>query len=170
MFRESERLSAGISSLAVIFWLIFLFKTFSVSTLLNCYFPPYLIFCCWLDLVTYLQHTDHKMLYYRDEAWSYFLGAFSTCDRNYGSIVNHFMHNIETHVVHHIFFTEIPHYNLVKATNAVKEMLGEYYVKDETPIAMAFFRSLKRCVVVPDEGEVCKYEPKEYIADRKSVV
>lgn len=92
------------------------------------------------------------MLYYRDETWSYFLGAFTTVDRNYGSIINHLMHNIETHVVHHIFFTAIPHYNLVKATNAVKEMLGDYYIYDETPVPFAFLKSLKRCIVVPDEG------------------
>jgi len=68
------------------------------------------------------------------------------------------MHNIETHVVHHIFFTAIPHYNLVKATDSVKHMFGEYYLKDESSIPFAMFRSLKKCVYVPDEGQVLKYE------------
>jgi len=54
MFRPDERVEAGISSIAVIAWLIFLFKTWEFTVLLDLYFVPYLIFCCWLDLVTYL--------------------------------------------------------------------------------------------------------------------
>jgi len=41
-------------------------------------------------------------------------------------------------------------------------MLGDYYVKDETPVPLSFFRSLKNCVCVPDEGKVVKYEKEEY--------
>lgn len=43
------------------------------------------------------------MLYYRDDLWSYFLGAFTTVDRNYGSIVNHFMHNIGNYFYKYIY-------------------------------------------------------------------
>lgn len=80
------------------------------------------------------------------------------------------MHNIETHVVHHIFFTQIPHYNLVKATDAVKELLGDYYIKDETFIPFALMRSLKKCIVVPNKGngEVVKYESYDYIERENS--
>ena len=58
-----------------------------------------------------------QALYYRDGAWTYYLGALSTVDRTYGSVIDHLHHNIETHVLHHVFFTKIPHYNLVKATD-----------------------------------------------------
>lgn len=94
MFKPHERVEAGISSVAVFAFLYFLFSNWSFSTLWTCYFVPYLIFVAWLDLVTYLQHTDEKSLFYRDSEWEYFAAAFSTIDRNYGRIVNHFMHNI----------------------------------------------------------------------------
>lgn len=105
MFKPNERVGAAISSISVVAFLVYLLVNWDIITLLNGYFVPYFIFCFWLDLVTFLQHTDEKMLYYRDETWEYFLGAFSTVDRNYGSIINHLHHNIEIHVIHHIFFT-----------------------------------------------------------------
>lgn len=37
-------------------------------------------------------------------------------------------------------------------------MLGEYYVKDEEFVPFSFFRSLRKCIYVPDEGKVVKYE------------
>lgn len=38
-------------------------------------------------------------------------------------------------------------------------MLGDYYIKDESFVPFSMFRSLKKCVFVPDEGTVLKYEP-----------
>ena len=40
---------------------MFLFMNWSLPTLLECYFIPYLIFTAWLSMVTYLQHTDEKV-------------------------------------------------------------------------------------------------------------
>jgi fatty acid desaturase len=49
-------------------------------------------------------------------------GGLSTRDRDYG-IFNDIHHNIGTHVVHHLF-PQIPHYNIVKATEYIKPVLG----------------------------------------------
>lgn len=50
------------------------------------------------------------------QEWSYLRGALTTVDRDYG-LFNNIHHNIETHVVHHLF-PQIPHYNLVEAVSA----------------------------------------------------
>lgn len=43
--------------------------------------PPYLLFVCWLDLVTLMQHTDSNALFFRGNAWSFLRGAMSTVVR-----------------------------------------------------------------------------------------
>jgi omega-3 fatty acid desaturase (delta-15 desaturase) len=90
----------------------------------------YWVFVAWLDMVTYLHHhgpedAAMKMPWYRGEEWSYLRGGLTTLDRDYG-IFNKIHHNIETHVVHHLF-PQIPHYHLVEATKAAKEVMGPYY-------------------------------------------
>ncbi|KAJ1482714.1 hypothetical protein T484DRAFT_1803020 [Baffinella frigidus] len=86
---------------------------------------PCVVFVAWLDLVTYLHHTDKDMPWYRDPEWSYLRGGLTTTDRDYG-ILNGVHHDIGTHVVHHLF-PQIPHYNLCEATEAVKPLMGPYY-------------------------------------------
>ena len=99
--------------------------------MLKLYFLPYVVGVMWLDLVTYLHHhgpdDGHAaMPWYRGAEWSYLRGGLTTLDRDFGPIINKMHHNIETHVVHHLF-PQIPHYNLVEATEAVKPLLGPYY-------------------------------------------
>jgi len=94
------------------------------------YLIPYLIGVAWLDLVTYLHHhgpdeAHADMPWYRGAEWSYLRGGLTTLDRDFG-VFNKLHHNIETHVVHHLF-PQIPHYHLVEATKAVKPVLGDYY-------------------------------------------
>lgn len=76
-----------------------------------------------------------------------------TVDRDYG-ILNKVFHNItDTHVIHHLF-PSMPHYNAMEATRAVKEVLGEYYHFDGTPILKAAWREFRECIYVePDEDE-----------------
>ena len=45
---------------------------------------PYLVFVAWLDLVTYLHHTDKDLPWYRDPEWTYLRGGLTTTDRDYG--------------------------------------------------------------------------------------
>jgi omega-3 fatty acid desaturase (delta-15 desaturase) len=163
LFSKEERVGSFISTFCVVAWLTFLFVTFPVMTLLDAYFMPYLFFVMWLDLVTYLHHTDSTMTYYRDNAWSFLKGGLSTVDRSYGAVIDHLHHDIGTHMIHHLFFTKIPHYHLLDATEALKPILGEHYVMDTTPIVSAFMKSAEACHYVDDKGTVLKYHARAEI-------
>lgn len=117
---------------------------------------PYLVFCGWLDLVTYLQHTDASLPWYRGEEWSWLRGALSTVDRRYG-IFETLHHDAGCHVVHHLFPT-IPHYRLREAAAAVRPLLGVHYRDAQTGIGRAFLDATRECQVVPTEGGVVYYE------------
>jgi len=158
LFDSSQTLPAAFSTVCIVAWLGFLFSTWDVLTLLDAYFVPYLIFAAWLSLVTYLQHTDPLGVYYRDGEWTYLKGALSTIDRSYGSVINYFHHNIETHVVHHILFTSIPHYHLKEATAAVRPLLGSAYLYDARPFYTAFLDNVRKCRWVDNDGKVVKYQ------------
>jgi omega-3 fatty acid desaturase (delta-15 desaturase) len=165
MFQKSERLGAAISSMTVIVFLGTLLKNLLLTDFLYYYAGPYVIFIIWLALVTYLQHTDEKGLYFKGASWDYLRAALSTFDRTYshlidpfnlgyGWILDHLHHNIsDAHVVHHLFFTAIPHYRLKEATAAIIPILGKHYNFDPTPLPKAFWRSVTRCNFVPDDNE-----------------
>lgn len=138
LFTKEERPMIFLSVSCVLAFLGILFYNFPILTLIDAYFIPWLLFTYWLSMVTYLQHTDIKATYYRDGEWTYLKGALSTIDRSYFDLVDHFMHDIGTHVVHHLFFTKLPHYNLRKATKAVLPILGQYYIRDTTFFPLAF--------------------------------
>ncbi len=57
--------------------------------------------------MTYLHHhgshdPTEKLPWFRGEEWNYMRGGLTTLDRDFG-IFNKIHHNIETHVVHHLF-------------------------------------------------------------------
>jgi omega-3 fatty acid desaturase (delta-15 desaturase) len=89
-------------------------------------------------------------------------GGLSTIDRDYGWF-NNIHHDIGTHVVHHLF-PQIPHYNLVEATESIKPIMGEFYrdLKKSGPIPVhlldSLIRSLKEDHFVSDEGDVVYYQ------------
>lgn len=118
--------------------------------LIKYYAMPYIVFVIWLDLVTFLHHTEADIPWYRGEDWTFLKGAISSIDRDYG-LINHIHHDIGTHVAHHIFLN-IPHYNLLKATAAIKPIMGEYFHESKEPIWKSLWRSAISCHFVPDTG------------------
>lgn len=90
------------------------------------YVMPLLVFGWWIVTVTYLQHHSPHTLVYDDTDWSFVKAAFETVDRTYGFGIDHLSHHItDGHVVHHLFFTKIPHYHLPLATSALRKYLLE---------------------------------------------
>lgn len=118
--------------------------------LVQYYLAPYLVFIVWIDLVTFLHHTEQEIPWYRGKDWFFLKGALSTIDRDYG-FLNAIHHNIGTHVAHHIFLT-MPHYYLKTATEAIKPVLGDYYRESKTPIWSSFMHSYRTCRWVPNTG------------------
>eukprot|EP00163_Fabomonas_tropica_P009145 TRINITY_DN18942_c0_g1_i1.p1 TRINITY_DN18942_c0_g1~~TRINITY_DN18942_c0_g1_i1.p1 ORF type:complete len:387 (-),score=75.73 TRINITY_DN18942_c0_g1_i1:372-1532(-) len=135
------------------------------------YFVPYIICSMWLSLVTYLHHTHPDATFYRNKEWSFTKGAGTTTDRDFGPVINYLHHNIETHFIHHLFFTKIPHYHLKEATKAALPILGEHYNIDTRNPFLAFLSDLKYCMTVPDQGEKVNFnERATYLAARKRKV
>lgn len=89
-------------------------------------FAPWLVLSFWLFMVTYLQHHSDDGVLYTDDTWSFTKGAFETVDRDYGKWINRMSHHMmDGHVVHHLFFTKVPHYRLEDATVALQKGLAE---------------------------------------------
>lgn len=90
------------------------------------YVAPWFVFSWWLVTVTYLQHHNHDTLVYDEHDWKFVEAAFETVDRKFGYGIDTLHHHItDGHVAHHLFFTKIPHYNLMIATNAIVNYLKE---------------------------------------------
>ena len=63
---------------------------------------------------------------YTDDTFTFQRGAFETVDRNYGKYINRMSHHMmDGHVIHHLFFTKVPHYRLEAATAALREGMKE---------------------------------------------
>lgn len=161
LFRPTEKWDVIISSVccaAMVAFLGFLTYQNGWLFLLKYYLGPYLVFVVWLDLVTFLHHTEPDIPWYRGKDWYFLKGALSTVDRDYG-FINNIHHNIGTHVAHHIFIG-IPHYHLITATEAIKPMLGDFYRCSKQPILKAFWNSYRSCHFVSDEGSRVYYRSK----------
>ncbi len=159
LFRPHEKWQVLTSTICCVLMLSFLTALglhYGIGFVFQYYLMPYLVFVAWLDLVTFLHHTDEEIPWYRGKDWYFLKGALSTIDRNYG-FVNPIHHNIGTHVAHHIFIT-IPHYHLLEATEAIKPVLGEHYHVSHEPIWKALWRSYRNCYFVPDSGSKVYYK------------
>ena len=118
---------------------------------------PYFVYAMWLTFVTYMQHVSPEVPVYDRKDWTSLKGALATVDRNYGPF-NWLTHNIgNLHVIHHIFPT-IPHYYAKEATEAVKPVLGDWYMKSDRFVLGDFMRTLIGCHYVEhgDGQEVWK--------------
>ena len=159
LFRPSEKwdvLTSTVLWTGMIGFLGWLAYQYGGLFLLKYYIGPYVVFVMWLDLVTFLHHTEPDIPWYRGDDWYFLKGALSTIDRTYG-VIDPIHHNIGTHVAHHIF-SNMPHYHLKAATEAIKPVLGDYYRKSEEPIWRAFVNSYLLCHFVPDQGSKVYYQ------------
>lgn len=158
LFRPHEKWDVLTSTVCCTFMLGLLIGvgiTHGFLFLLTYYIVPYLIFVAWLDVVTFLHHTEEDIPWYRGKDWYFLKGALSTIDRDYG-FFNPIHHNIGTHVAHHIFIT-IPHYHLLEATEAIRPVLGDYYYVSHEPILKSLWRSYRNCHFVADTGSKIYY-------------
>lgn len=122
------------------------------------YFIPYMVVNCDLVLITYLQHTDTYIPHYTEAEFEWLRGALSTVDRSFGWVLDAAFHHIaDTHVVHHIFH-EMPWYNAQEATKHVRAVLGDYYLRDNTPIPAAVWRAWTNCKYVEDNEAYAYYK------------
>ena len=162
LFRESEKWDVITSTTCIALFVAFLgYIGFTAGPLFlfNYYIMPYLVFVVWLDLVTFLHHTEADIPWYRNDSWYFLKGAISTIDRDYG-LFNSIHHNIGTHVAHHIFLN-MPHYYLKDATAAIKPVMGEYFRESKEPIFKSLWRSARECIYVPNEGQKVYYQRAE---------
>jgi omega-3 fatty acid desaturase (delta-15 desaturase) len=95
---------------------------------------PWIVFSFWLFMVTYMQHHKEETLLFDDSSWTFLDGALETVDRRFGFGIDEFHHNItDGHLVHHLFFSQIPHYHLKEATDAIQKLLQRkkiyHYIK-----------------------------------------
>lgn len=113
--------TAVVGAFAVASWFIF---GQSLSSLAYYYLAPLVMFGWWLVTVTYLQHHHEDSIVYDEGNWKFMDSAFETVDRTYGLGIDRLHHHIsDGHVVHHLFYTLIPHYNLKLATSALQTFL-----------------------------------------------
>ena len=163
IFQKRHRTQVMVSDaflLAVISVLGYFTYTTSFWTVTKYYTIPYLFVNGWLVCITLLQHTDVYLPHYSPTSWNFVRGALTTVDRDYGFFLNHALHHIQdSHVAHHLF-SQMPHYNAIKATPYLKEKLGEYYLYDRTPVWKALYRAVKNCCFVEDSGDVLFYRNK----------
>ncbi|KAI0726950.1 fatty acid desaturase-domain-containing protein [Fomitopsis betulina] len=159
LFRDEERHLIVVSDVLIFCMLVLLgfwMYTAGAGTVWRIYFVPWLWAHNWIVTVTYLQHSDPTIPYYRVRAlWTFLRGALATVDRPvFGWVGRFFWHGIaHDHVAHH-FFVGVPFYNLPEVTEAIKPVLGDHYCYDSTATAWALWRSFTRCKFVESVGDV----------------
>lgn len=125
---------------------------------------PYAVFAAWLTFVTYMHHVSPEVPVHPEGEWDAIKGALSTVDRDYG-VFNWWTHRIgDHHVIHHLFPT-IPHYRLKEATEAVRPLLGDAYLRSKRFVLRDFARTMLYCHVVSPDGSVMRWRS-EYIGLR----
>ncbi|KAI9103754.1 fatty acid desaturase [Phlyctochytrium arcticum] len=132
LFRNNkERIQCVISAGVVLLYLgFFAWLAGSARELGWGYGMPWLVYNTWLYAVTFLQHHSVDTKVYANGSWSFTKGAVETVDRQYflKGWGDWLMHNItDGHVVHHLFYTSVPHYRLSEATDIVAPALGKSY-------------------------------------------
>lgn len=161
LFSHKERSSVVLSDIGVILALAaigYFCYTLNFAVVFRLYIVPYLVMNAFLVVITLLHHTDTYVPHFRSGEWSWLRGSLCTIDRSYGKILDIVLHHItDTHVCHHIF-SKMPFYHCVEATEAIKPILGKYYLNDTTPIIPALWRALTHCVFIENDGEIAFFK------------
>ena len=114
-----------LSSLVSVSFAAALLAAMGPTTFATVCLVPWSVMSMWLFTVTYMQHHSPDGKLYTDDTWSFVLGGFETVDRDYGW-VNDWSHNMmDGHVMHHLFFTKVPHYRLKQGTDEMVAWLKE---------------------------------------------
>lgn len=126
---SKEPIKCAISTLSLLAFAGLLYWIFpSWTQMLLGYGGCWIIFCFWLFMVTYMQHHEEGVTVYDDSSWDFVSGALETVDRSFNFGIDDFHHNItDCHLVHHLLFTQIPHYHLKKATEAIIPLVKDKY-------------------------------------------
>uniref|UniRef100_A0A7E4VSV9 FA_desaturase domain-containing protein n=1 Tax=Panagrellus redivivus TaxID=6233 RepID=A0A7E4VSV9_PANRE len=163
---NKERVQCVISGLACLFCagVALHLCDYSFYNFVKYYYVPVLFQGFWMVMITYLQHQDEEIEVYEEGTWNYVRGQTQTIDRVYGFGMDSALHHItDGHVAHHFFFTKIPHYHLLEATEAIKKVLapyqGAYKIKSNYDHLFEFCRlNLKLSYLLGRGTGVLKYK------------
>jgi len=159
LFRQADKLDVIISDVGiagVMSILAIATYLYGFANVVCWYGVPYLLVNIYLVSITFLQHTDEKLLHYTAKEWNFVRGALSTIDRDYWWC-NAWIHHItDSHVVHHLFST-MPHYNAIEATKYVKVALGKNYLYDNSGFFSSLWKSWRNCRYVLRSDDVAVY-------------
>jgi len=163
MFNKEDRIHIVVSDIGILIVVAGLAGyalMFGWNSLFKIYVIPYMIVNAYLVLITFLQHTDTFVPHFAGDEWNWLRGALCTVDRSFGAVIDHTIHHIaDTHVCHHLF-SKMPFYNAQKATLAIRQKIGNYYLQDDTPIPQALWRAVTLCKFVEDGEKVVFYKYK----------
>jgi len=157
LFRHDERNDIVLSSMGIVAALsVMALSVFSFgwTPFILHYFMPYLWVNFWLVFITYMQHTDVRVPRYDHKEWTFVRGALGAVDRDFGWLLNAWLHHInDSHVVHHIF-SQMPFYHAIRATNEhIAPLLGPAYLCDRRGLLASLVESWSECrYVVASEG------------------
>jgi len=125
----TERIKCAFDTILcmIVVGVVFRYFDYSVYNFIKYYYVPLLFQGFWMVMITYLQHQDEEIEVYEEGTWNFVRGQSQTIDRYYGLGVDSMLHHItDGHVAHHFFFTKIPHYHLIEATEAIQKALAPY--------------------------------------------
>ncbi|KZV91102.1 delta-12 fatty acid desaturase [Exidia glandulosa HHB12029] len=171
-----------LSDIGVFLWvagLVYWSFAQSFGDMMRLYGVPYLWMNHWLVIMTFLQHTDPLIPYYRPEEFNFARGALTTFDRSLlggagkfwawvGAFTTHGL--AETHVLHHVA-SRIPHYHAWEATYALRQRLEREGIKlIGGPCGWSeMYRVYRQCVFIEDQGSIVFYKNVKGLAAARPV-
>lgn len=115
---------------------------------------PFIVFNYFISMIVYLHHTHPEIPFFdmKDE-WSHTVGALYCSTIIHCSKISRMMlHNIMTHIPHHIDI-RIPFYNIPQAAQALKNEYGEYF--HEYQFKWSYVRNIfRQCKLYDFENKV----------------